>query len=166
MQSSQLDTASPDQDGSHSHRARNTTKFLHPTESLTVYPRGKFATVEQLQLFVLKKKKVSAFTNKKHFICPVEKTFRTFFENRGGDMFLINQQWATIYLCYLKLQQNNLFKITQDSPTFLRHPVNPHRSILMLPLLARNLNLPGQKGQGVNPNSFDAYHRRYGCVVK
>ena len=30
------------------------------------------------------------------------------------------------YLCYLKLQQNNLFEITQDSPTFLRHPVNPH----------------------------------------
>ena len=30
------------------------------------------------------------------------------------------------YLFYLKLQQNNLFEITQDSPTFLRHPVNPH----------------------------------------
>ena len=54
MQSSQLDTASPDQDGSHSHTARN---FFIQQESLTVYPRGKFATVEQLQLSVLKRRK-------------------------------------------------------------------------------------------------------------
>src|SRR6218665_1280336 len=54
VQPSQLDTASPDQDGSHSHRARN---FFIQQESITVYPRGKFATVEQLQLSVLKRRK-------------------------------------------------------------------------------------------------------------
>src|SRR6218665_3343127 len=92
MQSSQLDTASPDQDGSRSQTARNTTNILHPTrvydchnwalqvrtrtdlvhkrqetrqtffiqqESMTVYPRCKFATVEQLQLSVLKRGKNS-----------------------------------------------------------------------------------------------------------
>src|SRR6218665_3820183 len=57
-------------------------------------------------------------------------------------------------MCYLKLQQNNLFEITQDSPTFLRNPVNSHRSILMLPLFARNSNLPELKDQGESPNSF------------
>src|SRR6218665_3538350 len=62
--------------------------FLIQQESMTVSPRGKFATVKQLQLSVLKRgKKVVAFTNKKHCICQVEKTFRTFFENRGGDIF-------------------------------------------------------------------------------
>src|SRR6218665_3344401 len=55
---------------------------------------------------------------------------------------------------------NNLFEITQDSPTFLRHPVNPHRSILMLPLFARNLNLPGLKGQREIPNSFHSSEAR------
>src|SRR6218665_1763052 len=128
MQSSQLDTASPDQDGSRSQTRRNTTNILHPTrvydchnwtlqvrtrtdlvhkrqetrqtffiqqESMT---RCKLATVEQLQLSVLKRgKKASALTNKKHCICPVEKTFRTFFENRGGDIFF--NKWATIYMC-------------------------------------------------------------------
>src|SRR6218665_2163723 len=99
--------------------------FLIQEESMTVYPRGKFSTVAQLQLAVLKRgKKVSAFTNKKHCICPVEKTLRTVFENRGGDIFF--NKWAMIYMCYSKLQQSNLFEITQDSPTFLRHPVNPH----------------------------------------
>src|SRR6218665_291926 len=44
------------------------------------------------------------------------------------------------YLCYLKLQQNNLFEITQDSPTFFAPPCKP-TPILMLPLFARNLNL-------------------------
>src|SRR6218665_2642836 len=126
---------------------------------MTVYPRCKFATVEQLQLSVLKRgKKVSALTNKKHCICPVEKTFRTFFENRGGDIFF--NKWATIYMCYSKVQQNNLFEITQNRPTFLRHPVNPHRSILMLPLFARNSNLPGLKGQGESPNSFHSSEAR------
>jgi len=74
MQSSQLDTASPAQDGSHSHTARN---FLHPRRVYDCLSyKGKFATVEQLQLSVLKRgKKVSAFTNKKHCICPVKKTF-------------------------------------------------------------------------------------------
>src|SRR6218665_460446 len=69
MQSSQLDTASPSQDGSHSHTARN---FLHPRRVYDCLScRGTFATVEQLQLSVLKRsKKVSAFTNKKHCIYP------------------------------------------------------------------------------------------------
>src|SRR6218665_3502783 len=126
---------------------------------MTVYPRCKFATVEQFQLSVLKRgKKVSALTNKKHCICPVEKTFSTFFENRGGDIFF--NKWATIYMCHSKVQQNNLFEITQDSQTFLRHPVNPHRSILMLPLFARNSNLPGLKGQGESPNSFHSSEAR------
>src|SRR6218665_1064376 len=126
---------------------------------MTVYPRCKFATVEQFQLSVLKRgKKVSALTNKKHCICPMEKTFTTFFENRGGDIFF--NKWATIYMCYSKLQQNNLFEITQDSPTFMRHPVNSHRSMLMLPLFARNLNLPGLKGQSESQNSFHSSEAR------
>ena len=81
---------------------------------MTIYPRGKFAA-EQPTVRVEEGQKVSAFSNKKHCICPVEKTFRTFFENRGGDTFF--NKWATIYMCYSKLQQNNLFEITQDTPT-------------------------------------------------
>jgi len=77
MQSSQLDTARPDQDGPYSH----TTKFLHPTR-VSDYPRDKFANSRTTATVrVEEEKRVSAFTNKKHCICPVEKTFRTFFEN-------------------------------------------------------------------------------------
>src|SRR6218665_1912930 len=151
MQSSQLDTASPAQDGSHSHTAET---FFIQEESMTVYPRGKFA-VEQPTVRVEEGQKVSAFTNKKHCIRPVEKTFRTFFENRGGDIFF--NKWATIYMCYSKLQQNNLFEITQDSSTFFAPPCKP---TLMLPLFARNLNLPGLKGQGESPNSFHSSEAR------
>src|SRR6218665_1416626 len=87
MQSSQLDTASPDQDGSHSHTARNTTKFLHPTR-VSDYPRGKLATVEQLQLSVLKRRKKSQRLQTRSIaFAQWKKTFRTFFENRGGDIF-------------------------------------------------------------------------------
>jgi len=102
MLSSQLDTASPDQGGSHSHTARNTTKVLHPTRvSLTVYPRGKFATVEQLQLFVLKRRKKSqrlqarsmAFAQWKkrleHFLRTEEETY---FKNKlamGNDLLVL-----------------------------------------------------------------------------
>src|SRR6218665_446289 len=157
MQSSQLDTASPDQDGSRSQTAKTRQTFFIQQESMTVYPRCKFATVEQLQLSVLKRgKKVSALTNKKHCICPMEKTFRTFLRTEEETYFF--NKWATIYMCYSKVQQNNLFEITQDSPTFLRHPVNPHRSILMLPLFARNSNLPGLKGQGESPKLIPSTH--------
>src|SRR6218665_1372813 len=131
MQSSQLDTASPAQDGSHSHTARN---FLRPRRVYDCLSyRGKFATVEQLQLSVLKRgKKSQRLQTRSIAFAQWKKRLEHFFENRGGDIFL--NEWATIYMCYSKLQQNNLFEITQDSPTFLRHPVNSHRSILMLPL--------------------------------
>src|SRR6218665_3897619 len=106
MQSSQLDTASLDTAGriSFTNGKKYDKHSFIQQESMTVYPRCKFATVEQLQLSVLKRgKKVSALTNKKHCICPVEKTFRTFLENRGGDIFF--NKWATIYMCYSKVQQ-------------------------------------------------------------
>src|SRR6218665_678698 len=86
MQSSQLDTASPDQDVSHSHTARNTTKFIHPT-SVSDYPRGKFATVEQLQLSVLKRgKKSQRLQTRSIAFAKWKKTFKTFFENQRGDI--------------------------------------------------------------------------------
>ena len=51
--------------------------------------------------FLTIKIKIIIMASKKHCICPVEKTFRTFFENREGDIFF--NKLATIYLCYLKL---------------------------------------------------------------
>ena len=126
--------------------------FFIQEESMTIYPRGKFAAVEKLQVSVLKRdKKVSAFTTSSIALPSAwKKMFRTFFENRGDTFF---NKCGAIYMCYSKLQQNNLFEITQDSPTFLRHPINSHRSINAT-LVSRNLNLPGLVGQGENPNSF------------
>src|SRR6218665_3430907 len=98
--------------------------FFIQEESMTVYPRGKFATVEQLQLSVLKRgTKVSAFTNKKHYMPSGKKrlehflrTEETYFLKMGNDLHVL----------FKATKQNNLFEITQDSPTFLRHPINPH----------------------------------------
>ena len=134
MQSSQPDTASPDQDGSHSHTARNTTKFLHPTSfSHCLSYRGKCETAEQLQLSVLKRRRKSPRLQTRSIafaqcICPVEKHLEHFLRTEERHIFLNKLAMGNDlgYLCYLKLQQNNLFEITQDSPTFLRHPVNPH----------------------------------------
>src|SRR6218665_3849884 len=99
MQSSQLDTASPDTAGriSFTNGKKHDKHSFIQQESMTVYPRCKFATVEQLQLSVLKRSKtVSALTNKKHCICPVEKKrLEHFLRTEEETYFLINGQRFT-----------------------------------------------------------------------
>src|SRR6218665_924995 len=114
MQSSQMDTASPDQDGSHSHTARNTTKFLHPTR-VSDYLRGKFATVEQLQLSVLKRrKKYQRLQTRSIAFAEWKKRLKHFLRTDEETYFLINgQRFTCVIQSYNKIIYLKLHKIVQ-----------------------------------------------------
>src|SRR6218665_2283510 len=67
-------TQCPDQDGSHSHTARNTTNFLHPRRVYDCLCNSRTTATVRFE----EGQKVSAFTNKKHSICPVPKSLEHF----------------------------------------------------------------------------------------
>src|SRR6218665_568545 len=117
MQSSQLDTASLDTAGriSFTNGKKYDKHSFIQQESMTVYPICKFATVEQLQLSVLKRgKKVSALTNKKHCICPVEKRLEHFLRTEEETYFLINgQRFTCVIQSYNKIIYLKLHKIVR-----------------------------------------------------
>src|SRR6218665_957871 len=104
MRLSQPDTASPDSGPgriSFTHGKKHDKISSSNKRSMTVYPRGKFATVEQLQLSVLKRRKKSqrlqtrsiAFNQWKkrleHFLRTEEDTY--FFNKlaMGNDLLVL-----------------------------------------------------------------------------
>src|SRR6218665_3129393 len=113
MQSSQLDTASPDQDGSRSQTARNTTNILHPTKVYDCLSyRCKFSTVEQLQLSVLKRgKKYQRLQTRSIAFAQWKKRLEHFLRTEEETYFLINGQQITCVIqrynkiIYLKLHK-------------------------------------------------------------